>query len=119
MRGRLVEQSAGLKAWRDQIIIAAKTAMRKERRKWPYEGPVAALMVFWLPNSPVARPDLDKLVRAVGDALTSAGAIRDDSQIVALMARKDKAPRNACGVVTVLSIPDEDEAPGNQEDGQK
>lgn len=34
------------------------------------------------------KPDLDKLLRALGDALTQGGAIRDDSQVVQIDASK-------------------------------
>lgn len=40
------------------------------------------------PEHLVSRPDLDKLVRAVGDALTDAGAFIDDSRIVMITATK-------------------------------
>lgn len=43
------------------------------------------------PSAPVAmfrRPDLDKLVRAILDALTDAGAFRDDAQVNEIRARK-------------------------------
>lgn len=33
-------------------------------------------------------PDTDKLVRAIGDSLTQAGAIRDDSRFAVVIARK-------------------------------
>lgn len=35
-----------------------------------------------------SKPDLDKLVRAVGDALTQAGVIRDDSKIASIATAK-------------------------------
>jgi len=37
---------------------------------------------------PSVAPDLDKLVRAVGDALAIAGVYADDSRIVRISARK-------------------------------
>jgi crossover junction endodeoxyribonuclease RusA len=43
------------------------------------------------PSAPPAmfrRPDLDKLVRAILDALTDAGAFRDDAQVDEIRARK-------------------------------
>lgn len=36
----------------------------------------------------IKRPDLDKLIRAVLDALSSAGVWRDDSQVVSTLAEK-------------------------------
>ena len=86
--------------WRDTIIIATQAAKRKA--KWVRaDGPVGIYGVFYFnrpkahftargtlkptaPKWPTTRVngDLDHLARAVGDALTAAGAIRDDSQIV-------------------------------------
>lgn len=37
---------------------------------------------------PIVAPDLDKLVRGVGDALTQVGVFKDDAQIVAILATK-------------------------------
>jgi len=62
-----------------------------------YSGPVSVVIQFILPepkhipanreNRPTVRPDLDKLARAVLDALTGA-AYKDDSQVVVLHATK-------------------------------
>ena len=38
------------------------------------------------------RPDVDKLARAVLDAITESGTLRDDCQVVALSARKRYGP---------------------------
>lgn len=40
------------------------------------------------PPLPIGKPDLDKLCRAVLDALTDAGVWRDDSQVASLCAHK-------------------------------
>lgn len=52
---------------------------------------------------PIVRPDLDKYIRAVLDALTDAGVWKDDSQVVELSARKqyegDPGALEAPGVV--------------------
>lgn len=60
----------------------------------PIEGPVALDVAFRMPRPkrtkrrlPHVTPDLDKLCRAVGDALTGI-AYADDAQIVYLTARK-------------------------------
>lgn len=84
-----------LRAWRDAVAAAAAAA---------YEGrptldePVALEVIFRLPRpasvSPEVRllpsvaPDLDKLQRAVFDALTKSGVIRDDSRVVRVGATK-------------------------------
>ena len=80
------------KPWRQAIIdacLASDFAMA--------EGPVRLEVAFYLPRpksapksvqQPAKKPDLDKLVRAVCDALTAAGVWRDDSQVVRLTATK-------------------------------
>ena len=53
--------------------------MPASRPKW-----MRALGCWWKPTA----PDLDKLVRSVGDSLTASGLIKDDARIVALRAMK-------------------------------
>lgn len=106
-RIQMVESSKRLPNWRADIRDAALTALDshdEQRKALLWESPIVASMVFrmprpkghWLPansrravpmlhpnapNEPTGKPDLDKLVRAVLDALT--GVVwRDDSQIV-------------------------------------
>jgi Holliday junction resolvase RusA-like endonuclease len=54
------------------------------------------------PRWPATKPDLDKLCRAVLDALTDAGVWRDDSQVVMLSAGKmygrDDSDRPGCEI---------------------
>ena len=93
-----------LRAWRQAIADAASTAMDGQG---PLAGPceLDVTFVFGRPrahyrtgrhagelkaSAPIhcdKRPDLDKLVRAVGDALTGTALI-DDATIVKLTARK-------------------------------
>ena len=90
-----------LAAWRDRLaygIVASRQAAAALHGHpvVRHDGPVRMSLVFRLvrPKSaakrawPTTRPDLDKLVRAVGDAMTDAGVWRDDSQLVALEATK-------------------------------
>jgi Holliday junction resolvase RusA-like endonuclease len=94
-RGILVESSAKVRPWRQDVRAAALEA----RGDAPsIAGPVNVSMVFTLakPASaprrrrtwPAKRPDLSKLVRAVEDGLVEAGVLRDDAQIVELLAVK-------------------------------
>ena len=84
--GRMIESSKALGPWRDRVTFAAHTAMI---------GPLITDAIvmhadFALPRiqairattpAHVKKPDLDKLLRALGDALT--GVIyADDAQIV-------------------------------------
>jgi crossover junction endodeoxyribonuclease RusA len=80
--------------WRQAIIDASLEQMAGRA---PLEGPVELRVMFYLPRpksapkritEPAKLPDLDKLVRAVGDALTAAGVWRDDGQVVSTLARK-------------------------------
>ncbi|MBC3186381.1 RusA family crossover junction endodeoxyribonuclease [Corynebacterium sp. zg-331] len=97
--GRLVESSKNVKSWRSTI---ARTA--REHITQPLEGPIELHVDFHMPrpknwgckrNDPmIQRPDLDKLLRAVDDALTGV-AFRDDSQVTRLIGHKHRALHNA------------------------
>ena len=106
MRGRLVPVRAKeLYAWRE----AAEAAVRKVLPDgWDTSGAFHAFAVFQLPrpkshymksgrlrkgapDEHTGRPDLDKLQRSLGDALTRAGAFQDDAQIVHWEAWKNYA----------------------------
>lgn len=77
--------------------LAIEQAM-DDSEEWPHLGPVEVELAFTVkkPQSapkrkrtwPITRPDIDKLSRTILDALTNSGAIRDDSQVVVLHARK-------------------------------
>ena len=93
---RFVESSKFLPPWRNAIRLAAEEAVTANG--WArVSGPVELEVMFYLDRpssvSPVKRPqptvppDLDKLVRGVGDALT--GVIYDDdSQVIRCLAWK-------------------------------
>lgn len=122
-RAVLVEASKTLPAWRKAVTEAAESALRRQG-VGPVEGPVGAAMTFYLPRPkghygtgrnagelkpgaprhPSVKPDLDKLVRAVGDAISKAEAWADDSRLVSLYARKEYASSTEpAGVSVVLS----------------
>ena len=102
--GRLIESSRQVGLWRDAVRRAAVEAMADRP---PIDGPVYLVQVFALPrpkshygtgrnsgrvkrgapSRPPVRPDLDKLARAVGDALTGV-CYHDDAQVVNLCAAK-------------------------------
>lgn len=95
VRGRMIEASPVLRVWRDTIATAARVALVEGRVHPVCEGPVGVGLVFHLPRgrtvrrvSPHVKPDLDKCVRAVFDALTVAGVWGDDGQVVWLRACK-------------------------------
>ena len=120
--GRMVESSKAVGPWRESVRAAALAAMGDD---WtPLDGPLHVAIAFHLPRPkghygtgrnagvvkpsapryPAGKPDIDKLTRAILDAVTSAGAWRDDSQVVQLRANKvwsepDTAPYTFIGVV--------------------
>lgn len=90
----LVEMDKKLPAWRQAVIDAAKETHGPE---WePLDGCLTVNLTVWLPrpasskfkDEPAGPPDLDKLQRAVGDALTQAGTIADDARITTWAAGK-------------------------------
>jgi len=100
-----VEAVKGLKPWRARVVAAA-------RSKWdgaaPLDEPVHVWAYFWMPrpkahyrtgrftgqlrdDAPTwqtSKPDGDKLLRAVLDALTIAGVLKDDALVCVAEARK-------------------------------
>jgi crossover junction endodeoxyribonuclease RusA len=102
--GRLIESSPRLKPWRETVTNATITA-----RIPMHDGPVVLGLEFVMPRpkatpktkptpAAVKRPDLDKLARAICDAITGT-ALRDDSQIVAMpLAKRLAEPGELSGV---------------------
>lgn len=105
--GVMIESSKKVRPWRQDVRAAAADAI--DSHAW--EAPAGAVLVsitFYLqrpkghygsgrnagtvrptaPRSPAVKPDVDKLVRSTLDALTEAGVLRDDAQVVELAARK-------------------------------
>ena len=88
--GIMVESCARVKPWRESIRSALITDAGQPKER--ISGAVICSLEFVLPrpksapkrSTPPAmkKPDLDKLSRAVFDAVTSAGVIEDDSRIV-------------------------------------
>lgn len=84
----LVEMDDKLPAWRAAVEAAARLATGPNWATW--DGAVSVSGTIQLrkpattkyPDSPAGAPDLDKLQRAIGDALTKSGVIKDDARIV-------------------------------------
>lgn len=103
-RGIMVEQLKNLGPWRDSVINAAHNA--PEQEVFFTEVAVEILFVFPRPKNhfgtgrnaeilkasapkwKASSPDIDKLCRAVLDAVTMAGILRDDALVAALTATK-------------------------------
>jgi crossover junction endodeoxyribonuclease RusA len=94
-RGIMIESSAKVKPWRQDVKASAELVMDSRR---PLDGPLVALVTFTIPKPssapksrrtwPCRKPDLSKLVRSTEDALTDAGVWADDARVVELVARK-------------------------------
>jgi crossover junction endodeoxyribonuclease RusA len=114
--GRMVESSKRVASWRADVRRAAEAAMTP-RHEALWAVPVAVELDFYLsrpkshfgtgrnaqkikesaPNWP-GRPDVDKLARAVLDALTGL-VIADDSAVVELRASKSYGRRPGVNVL--------------------
>lgn len=91
----LVESSKKVKPWRDTVSQVARFACKQ-----PLDGAVTVAVHFVMPRTKAMgdkpaplmceRPDLDKLLRAINDALTGIAYV-DDSQIVRLTGSKRRA----------------------------
>jgi Holliday junction resolvase RusA-like endonuclease len=94
MHGRIVQvNSSKHKAWRKAIVQEAIATLPSNWQ--PIDEPCELIVNFYLPKPktvdrqlPSVSPDLDKLIRAVGDSLTDSGVVIDDSRIVRISARK-------------------------------
>lgn len=90
----VTSDNRNLKPWRQSVAFAAALETPVNGGLW--QGPVSIGVVFYLPRPkslpkrveyPTKKPDCDKLVRGILDALT--GILwRDDSQVVEMAARK-------------------------------
>lgn len=76
------------KPWQESVVTAARDVVPEA----PIESPVALKIEFYMPKPKTApkrvihatkKPDMDKLLRCIKDALTRAGMYRDDAQVVA------------------------------------
>lgn len=94
-RGRIVGVTPKLKAWRLKIRAATMAKHAGE----PLDGPITVSLVFQLAPPqrprwplPAVKPDLDKLIRAVMDSLSTTkqlrGVITDDARVVNITAAK-------------------------------
>lgn len=108
--GRMVESSKNVRPWRADVRDAAERMILCAcpddcgalRPGYPLDGPLLAEMVFTFtrprshyrtgrnahllkdtaPARPQGTPDLSKLIRSTEDAITSAGAWKDDARVV-------------------------------------
>lgn len=93
----LVHDNPKLHAWRQAVGLVAKNACLRAGWVLPLDEPVLIAATFYLhrPQRPrfaeaATKPDLDKLTRAVGDALTSS-VLFEDSRIISWQVSKKYA----------------------------
>lgn len=104
--GVMVESSKAVKPWRQDVSAAAIEAKGEDYR--PFTGPVTVTATYFFarpkshyrtgrhadelresaPAWVATKPDIEKVVRATHDALTTAGIWRDDAQVVNVHAIK-------------------------------
>lgn len=82
----LVESNKKLPEWRKRLVHALQTHLGDEPA---FPTAVTVKATFYLTRAKTnkkaqvtQKPDLDKLARALGDALTISGVLKDDSHIV-------------------------------------
>lgn len=112
-RAVLVEANKRLPEWRLAVTEAARQAMHLAEQVEPFTQPIRLTVTFFIARPkkpkhdkyPGSKPDLDHYIRAVGDSLTRAGTIADDSLIVEIIAKKrwcgtttDTYPEPGCSV---------------------
>lgn len=95
-RAILTDATKNLKPWDSHVRSAL--ADDEGQPKARFDGAVHVELEFVMPRplstpkkrtpAAVKKPDLDKLQRAVFDAISSAGVWRDDSQVVSVTATK-------------------------------
>lgn len=102
--GNIREANTNLQPWRDSVAWTAKKAMTEQEVE-QFTGAVELQVEFMFArpkshyttkgaltkNAPMdhtSKPDLDKLVRSIGDSLVAAGLLRDDSLVVRVKAGK-------------------------------
>jgi len=124
--GRMIESSKAVGPWREAIRGSVLATFGQVT---PLEGPLSVdvTFVFDRPRShygtgrnsrivrpsapvfPATRPDLDKLCRALFDALTDAHVWHDDGQVVRLVAFKrwadDKTWSDPGAVIHITDVP--------------
>lgn len=109
----LVESSKLLKPWRLTVAQEIKaTAINHDFNKLSYNEAANVSIFFYLPRPKsvterkrywhTVKPDIDKLTRAILDAITLSGVIWvDDSQVVNLHAAKHYALKDPYTVIVI------------------
>lgn len=104
-RAFMFDQNRNLKPWRAEVKRAAEVAMAGRDQ---FTEALTVALEFHMPRPstvrrprPSVKPDVDKLIRAVFDALTDAGVWKDDSLVVQVSASEWYAVAEPYAEVTV------------------
>lgn len=108
---RFIEASAGLKEWRETIARTIFEVQSETDNYVRFTEPVVVAAVFLMPKPssvkrlwPSVSPDLDKLQRALGDAMSiNSELLADDALIVAWETTKVYVPAAEAGVIVTVS----------------
>ena len=114
--GVMVESSKALKPWRSAVAEAARDIAADVGQ---YDEPLHMEVCFRFPMpksrragvravgiaSKTTAPDLDKLIRSTGDALTTSGLIRDDALISSVYALKLEVIGWSGAVIRLVPVP--------------
>jgi crossover junction endodeoxyribonuclease RusA len=113
VEGRRPASREAFKLWRGALVDKART-VAETGGPFP-DGPLHVGLTFWMPKPASAkkaetwawkRPDIDKLERAVLDALTLSGLIGDDSRVCSVHKFKRYAIDRAPGVEVEVELID-------------
>jgi Holliday junction resolvase RusA-like endonuclease len=106
----VTESNRNVRSWSQLVAAAASHRMSADHEAQLMLGALAVRLVFALPRPKaikarpvphIRKPDLDKLTRAILDALTGI-VYRDDAQVVDLRISKGYAEPGAVPVVDVM-----------------
>jgi len=112
-----------LQTWRKIVVAGATVALEDGALPYTSGEAVTVRISFYLtrPKSvsakkrpePTVRPDVDKLTRAVLDALTMAGVYADDAQVCALRVSKEYVELDPGALVSIYLTNPIEGAPTN------
>lgn len=115
--GRMVHSNAhALQPWREAVAWHVRAAMADAGIEEPLEGPLTLTATFVLPRpksapksrwAPDRKPDGDKLLRGLCDAITAGGGWVDDAQVVEYRVSKVYPADGALPGVTFTVAPAE------------
>lgn len=117
LEGGSPEARAKHRSWRTAVAEAARDVAAHDDVPAPLDGPLCLDVTFRfaMPASrpkhvraigcgpKVSAPDLDKLIRALGDGLQAGGLVRDDARICEIVANKIEVTDGWTGAVVTIS----------------